>query len=98
MITCVINGMAAYPAASQSIKLTYANRLKKGFAEKGYRFFMDSPTNQIFVVLENTQLAALQGKAKFGFWEKFDDTHTVVRIATSWATRMDEVEALIDLM
>ena len=48
--------------------------------------------------LENTQLAALEGKAKFGFWEKFDDTHTVVRIATSWATRMDEVEALIDLM
>ena len=75
-----------------------ANRLKAGFAAKGYRFFMDSPTNQIFLVLENTQLAALEGKAKFGFWEKFDDTHTVVRIATSWATHMDEVEALIDLM
>ena len=75
-----------------------ANRLKAGFAAKGYRFFMDSPTNQIFLVLENAQLAALEGKAKFGFWEKFDDTHTVVRIATSWATRMDEVEALIDLM
>ena len=78
--------------------ITTANALKKGLAAKGYRFFMDSPTNQIFLVLENTQLAALEGKAKFGFWEKFDDTHTVVRIATSWATRMDEVEALIDLM
>ena len=55
-------------------------------------------TNQIFLVLENAQLAALEGKAKFGFWEKFDDTHTVVRIATSWATRMDEVEALLALM
>ena len=75
-----------------------ANALKKGLAAKGCRFFMDSPTNQLFVVLENTQLTALEGKAKFGFWEKFDDTHTVVRIATSWATRMDEVEALIDLM
>ena len=48
-----------------------ANRLKAGFAAKGYRFFMDSPTNQIFLVLENAQLAALEGKAKFGFWEKF---------------------------
>ena len=75
-----------------------ANTLKKGLAAKGYRFFMDSPTNQIFVVLENAQLAALEGKAKFGFWEKFDDTHTVVRIATSWATRMEEVEELIALM
>ena len=75
-----------------------ANRLKAGFAAKGYRFFMDSPTNQIFLVLENTQLAALEGKAKFGFWEKYDDTHTVVRIATSWATRMEEVEQLLELM
>ena len=75
-----------------------ANALKKGLAAKGYRFFMDSPTNQIFVVLENAQLAALEGKAKFGFWEKFDDSHTVVRIATSWATRMEEVEQLLELM
>ena len=75
-----------------------ANALKKGLAAKGYRFFMDSPTNQIFVVLENAQLAALEGKAKFGFWEKFDDSHTVVRIATSWATKMEEIEQLIALM
>ena len=75
-----------------------ANALKKGLAAKGCRFFMDSPTNQVFVVLENTQLAALEGRAKFGFWEKFDDTHTVVRIATSWATRMEEIEQLIALM
>ena len=72
--------------------------LKKGLAEKGYRFFMDSPTNQVFLVLANTQLEALEGKAKFGFWEKYDDTHTVVRIATSWATRMEEIEQLLALM
>ena len=72
--------------------------LKKGLAEKGYSFFMDSPTNQVFIVLSNEQLAALEGKAKFGFWEKYDDTHTVVRIATSWATRMEEVEQLLELM
>ena len=47
---------------------------------------------------QTTQLAALEGKAKFGFWEKFDDTHTVVRIATSWATKMEEVEQLLELM
>ena len=75
-----------------------ANALKKGLAAKGYRFFMDSTTNQVFVILDNAQLAALEGRAKFGFWEKFDDTHTVVRIATSWATRMEEIEQLIALM
>ena len=72
--------------------------LKKGLKEKGYKFFMDSPTNQVFVVLSNAQLEALDGKAKFGFWEKYDDSHTVVRIATSWATKMEEVKQLIDLM
>ena len=75
-----------------------ANVLKKGLADKGYQFFMDSPTNQVFVVLSNSQLAALEGKAKFGFWEKYDDSHTVMRIATSWATRMEEIQALLELM
>ena len=59
---------------------------------------MESPTNQVFPILSNSQLEALEGKAKFGFWEKYDDTHTVMRIATSWATRMEEIEQLIALM
>ena len=78
--------------------ITTANVLKRALADKGYRFFMDSPTNQIFVILSNQQLADLEGKAKFGFWEKYDDTHTVVRIATSWATKMEEIMELIALL
>lgn len=75
-----------------------ANALKKGLTKKGYSFLMDSPTNQIFVILSDQQLAALEGVAKFGFWEKYDDTHTVMRIATSWATRMEEIDALLAVM
>ena len=78
--------------------ITTANTLKKGLAAKGYQFFMDSPTNQLFIVFPNEQLAALEGKAKFGFWEKYDDTHTVMRIATSWATKMEEIEQLLELL
>lgn len=36
MITCVINGMAAYPATSQSIKLTYANQYVTDDGEYSY--------------------------------------------------------------
>lgn len=75
-----------------------AAAIKKALAKKGYRFFIDSPTNQIFIVFANEQLAQLEGKVKLGFWEKYDDTHTVMRIATSWATRMDEVHELIGLL
>ena len=66
------------------------------------RQWMSQNTTFIGLKLNNNTdadiLAALEGKAKFGFWEKYDDTHTVVRIATSWATRMEEVEELIALM
>jgi threonine aldolase len=35
---------------------------------------------------------------RFSFWEKRGETHSVVRFATSWATRMEDVEALIQLL
>lgn len=75
-----------------------AKMLKKAFAEKGYTFFLDSPTNQIFIVLENGQMKKLGEKAAFDFWEKYDDTHTVVRFATSWATPEKDVEELISIL
>jgi len=35
---------------------------------------------------------------KYGFWEKYDDNHTVVRFATSWATKMEDIDALIEIL
>ena len=75
-----------------------ANRLKGALREKGYRLFLDSPTNQIFVVLENKQMERLGRSVKFGFWEKYDESHTVVRFATSWATTEEDLQRLIDLL
>jgi len=75
-----------------------ADKLRAALKEKGYIFFMDTPTNQIFITLDNERLNALKPHASFGFWEKPDATHTVVRIATSWATRDEDVDALIALL
>lgn len=75
-----------------------ANRLKGALREKGYRLFLDSPTNQIFVVLENKQMERLGRSVKFGFWEKYDESHTVVRFATSWATTEEDLQRLIALL
>ena len=72
--------------------------LKDGLKEKGYTFYIDSPTNQQFVVLENRKMEELKKDVQFSFWEKKDDTHTVVRFATSWATRMEDVEKLLSLL
>jgi threonine aldolase len=75
-----------------------AEILKEGFRAKGYEFYLDSPTNQQFIVLENTKMEQLKEKVTFGFWEKKDDSHTVVRFATSWATREEDIQALLELI
>lgn len=71
-----------------------AEKLKNILRDKGYRFFINSPTNQQFVVVENSKLRRLEAEVAFGFWEKYDETHTVVRFATSWATTDEDLCAL----
>ena len=73
-------------------------QLRAARREKGYRLFCENPTNQIFVVLENKKIKELERQVAMGFTEKFDDTHTVMRICTSWATRSEDVDALIALL
>ncbi len=75
-----------------------AMKLRSAFIEKGYRLFIDSPTNQQFIIVENTQMAKLAEKVSFSFWEKVDESHTAIRFATSWATREEDVDALIGLL
>lgn len=75
-----------------------AELLKKGFAEKGYSFFLDSPTNQQFIILENRKLKELQEKVAFEIWEPLDEAHTVVRFATSFGTKPEEIEELMGLL
>ena len=63
--------------------------------EKNYTFFLKSPTNQQFVIVENHELERLtQAGVAYGFWEKYDDEHTVVRFATSWSTTKEDIAAL----
>ena len=71
-----------------------AEKIKQILKEKGYKFYMETPTNQQFIILENKQMEELKEKVQFCFWEKYDETHTVVRFATSWATTDEEIEEL----
>lgn len=71
-----------------------ADKLKELFREKGYSFFMESPTNQQFLILENAKMQELANHVEFSFWETYDDTHTVVRFATSWSTTEEDIRLL----
>jgi threonine aldolase len=75
-----------------------AIKIKKAFSQKGYKLYIDSPTNQQFVVLENKKMQELSKDVSFSFWEKYDENHTVVRFATSWATTDEDVKKLIEII
>lgn len=57
-------------------------------------FFYESPTNQQFVIVENSFLRELEKEICVSFWEKYDENHTVVRFATSWSTTEDDLDQL----
>ena len=71
-----------------------ADRIRQILSQNGYVLCFDSPTNQVFCVIENAAMERLAKQVEFGFWEAYDDTHTIIRFATSWATRPEDAEAL----
>ena len=78
--------------------ISLAGEIKKALLQNGYKLLFDSPTNQIFFIIENSKMEALSDKAAFSFFNKYDDTHTVIRFATSWATKADDVCELCKLL
>lgn len=78
--------------------ISHAVRLQDALEKAGIPLLFRSPTNQIFAVLEDDMKKALDQYVETSFWEKPDPSHTTVRIATSWATSQEDVDALIDLL
>ena len=73
----------------------YAMQIKEAFAAKGIPAYFESPTNQQFVIIENTLMAKLDGKYVYEYDHKVDDTHSCIRFCTSWSTKPEDVQALI---
>jgi threonine aldolase len=62
----------------------------------GYRFLIDSPSNQIFPIFPDNIVKKLQKKYSFYVWSKIDNDNSAVRLVTSWATKEDAVAAFIE--
>lgn len=73
-----------------------AEKLKQGFKDKGYHFFLDSPTNQQFIILDNLKIKKLQKDFSFTLWQPIGVNKWVCRFCTSWATSEEAVNKLID--
>ena len=72
-----------------------AKILRTAFAELGYKFLYNSPTNQLFPIIDNKKLEQLFAKYSYSYWTKLDDDFSAVRFCTSWATKIDDVTRFV---
>ena len=79
--------------ARREVELAW--RLRRAFEEKGWPLYCDSPTNQQFPIVPDSALEKLAEKYSFSDWARIDETHRAVRFCTSWATKEEDVSALI---
>lgn len=73
-----------------------AEKIKDALTALSIPFLLDSPTNQQFPVFPDTVLEQLKEKYAFEYQGRADDTHSIVRICTSWATKEENVDLLLE--
>ena len=72
-----------------------ANQLSDGIAKAGYNFVAETETNQLFPILPNDLIAHLKDRFDFYIWEPHDAVNSVVRLVTSWATDVEQVNEFV---
>ena len=70
-------------------------KIKSAFEKKGISFYVESFTNQQFVLLNQRQMEKLAKNCIFKVDEKVDEQFSCVRFCTSWSTTEKEVNALV---
>ena len=73
-----------------------ALKIKEIIRKKGWKDYMDSPTNQQLILMTEEEMAELGKTVVFDRWGIYDDTHTIVRLASSWSTTEEDIKALAE--
>lgn len=76
--------------------VSYAQILKNAFIRQGVKLYIDSPTNQLFIVLNDAQLEKISQHHQPEVQWREPDGQMVVRFCTSWATTEEALNSLID--
>ena len=72
-----------------------AMKIKEAFKEIGCEFLSETFTNQIFPILNLSQIEKLSVNFDFYVWKKLSEEKSAVRLITSWATSNDIIEKFI---
>ena len=71
-----------------------AHQIREIFVSAGYPLLFDSPTNQQYPIMPDSELAEIGKNFGYEYWERVDETHSGVRFCASWATTQENVDAL----
>lgn len=66
--------------------------LRDALTECGYSFAYDSTTNQLFPIFSDEMIEELSQEFTFCMDKRIDETHSSIRLVTSWATTEEGVQ------
>lgn len=72
-----------------------ALKLAAGIKDKGYKFFSEPESNQLFPIFSKDLISKLEENFGFYIWTKFDENSSVVRLVCSWATKEEAVDEFL---
>ncbi|MEO6137180.1 MAG: beta-eliminating lyase-related protein [Luteimonas sp.] len=72
-----------------------AARLADGLRACGVSFLVEPVTNQVFPILPDAQIDQLRPDYGFHVWSRIDDTHSAIRLVTSWATEPGAIDRFL---
>lgn len=72
-----------------------AEKIKTAVENAGFAFLSQSSTNQLFPILPDKLIQKLQVDYQFQLYQKIGESHSAIRLVTSWATPEDAVKAFI---
>lgn len=75
--------------------LDMADKLKRVFADRGIEFYVESPTNLQFFVMEDELMNKLHDMIGFEITAKHSPGKHIVRFVTSWATQPEYIDELV---
>ena len=78
--------------------LAMAGQVRETLRRRNVPLVPDSPTNQLFPVVPDRVLERLRQDFALTYMNRVDDTHSRIRICTSWATKAEAVRALCDAL
>lgn len=73
-----------------------AMRIKEALIENKISLKYENHTNQLFPIFSDDMIAHLEEKFTFLVMDQEDENHHVIRICTSWATKEENVDYLIE--